>query len=349
VSLTAVGAMEHLTVDRSSIDFGCLLPGEHRDTTITYTNSGPFALQLKDIRVEGDDASYSIVKGVGGDVLKAGESRTDTIRFTAAASPGSTSITIEGSAPESFNIPIGGRICSTDERTIRLRISDASARVGAYVNVPILVHLPRAVTAPLPYSIRLAYAYDLLVPLTAPRTDSHPVILDGSISGDASMVESKLGELTIGGTILPGGTSDTLLKIPFKVLLGSTYRTDIAFVEAALSMPMMRLELLPGTFEAVDCDTTGTLIVLGAYSLGQNAPNPFNRVTVIPYAIAHNERVTLTLYNDKGDVVRSLLDEVQPAGAHQYRIDDPSLPSGIYTYEIVAGSYRKSRRMVVIE
>ena len=70
---------------------------------------------------------------------------------------------------------------------------------------------------------------------------------------------------------------------------------------------------------------------------------------MIPYAIAHNEHVRLTLYNDKGDVVRSLLDETQPAGRHEYRLDDPTLPSGIYTYELVAGSYRKSRQMVVIE
>jgi hypothetical protein len=350
VTLMAAGAMEHLTVDKSAIDFGCLLPGELRDTTITYTNTGPLPLQLKDIAVAGDDASYTIVKGAGGDVLKAGESRTDTVRFTArGVAPGNASLVVEGSAPESYEVPIDGRICSTDERTVRLRIADRTARVGAYINIPVLVHLPRPVSAPLPYSFRLSYAYDLLAPLTTSREDARPVVLDGSISGDARMVESQLGELTVSGTILPGRSSDTLLSLPFKVLLGSTYRTEVAFVDAALIMPSMRLELLPGLFEAVDCDTTGTLIVLGAYSLGQNAPNPFNRITVIPYSIAHNERVILTLYNDKGDVVRSLLNEVQPAGRHEYRIDDPTLPSGIYTYELVAGPYRKSRRMVVIE
>jgi hypothetical protein len=50
--------------------------------------------------------------------------------------------------------------------------------------------------------------------------------------------------------------------------------------------------------------------------LTQNAPNPFNPSTVIPFALSRDGRVRLRVYDAGGRLVRSLLDDRRPAGRH---------------------------------
>jgi len=349
ITLTGNGIMEHLAVNLRSIDFACLLPSETKDTTIIYTNVGTHAMELGDMTVVSTDGSFSVRNEQKKTLLQPGESRTDVIRFTAGNAPGKATLVVEGSAPETHTVALAGEICPLEERTLTIEIPATTARVGSYIMIPILARLPRAVTALTSYSIKLNYAYDLLAPLVATRDDARAPVIDSTLSTYAMMLETGLGELTIGGTLNPGRETDTLVWVPFKVLLGSTYRTDITFGEVFLSTPSLQFNMIPGRFEALDCDTTGTIIVRGSYALDQNLPNPFSRVTIIPYTIAHAEHVVLTLYNEKGNVVRTLVDEVQSPGSHEYRLFDPSLSSGIYTYEIIAGPYRKARRMVMVD
>jgi hypothetical protein len=65
-------------------------------------------------------------------------------------------------------------------------------------------------------------------------------------------------------------------------------------------------------------------------------PNPFNAETVVPFTLPETGRVRLEVYNGLGQRVRSLLDEVRPAGRHRLtwdgRFDDGSTAaSGPYT------------------
>jgi hypothetical protein len=118
---------------------------------------------------------------------------------------------------------------------------------------------------------------------------------------------------------------------------------------AQFNMPGLTFTVVPGTFQAVDCDTLGTITALGGYMLHQNQPNPFRISTVIPYDLPIAGHVRIFLFDDKGTVVRVLVDENQGAGHHDFQLVDPTLPSGIYTYEIISGYYRRARQMVIIE
>ena len=90
-----------------------------------------------------------------------------------------------------------------------------------------------------------------------------------------------------------------------------------------------------------------------------NYPNPFNPETWIPYQLAHDADVTLTIYDAKGAVVRRLRLGYQQAGYYTNKTDaaywdgrNPSgelVGSGLYFYHLSAGDYSAMRKMVILK
>ena len=85
------------------------------------------------------------------------------------------------------------------------------------------------------------------------------------------------------------------------------------------------------------------------FSLAQNYPNPFNPATTISFSLPSADKAVLTIYNNVGQVVRTLLDENLAAGVHQVSFDAASLPSGLYFYKLEAGSYKSVKRMMLVK
>jgi hypothetical protein len=86
-----------------------------------------------------------------------------------------------------------------------------------------------------------------------------------------------------------------------------------------------------------------------SYNLSQNYPNPFNPTTKISYAIRKPGLVRIELYNTLGQKVRTLVDEVKPAGAYTLEIQANNLPSGVYFYRISAGDFKQTRKMLLMK
>ena len=90
------------------------------------------------------------------------------------------------------------------------------------------------------------------------------------------------------------------------------------------------------------------------FSLSQNAPNPFNPETIISYSLPQSEQVKLVIYNVLGQEIRTLVNAFKPAG--RYRVvwnskDDfgRSVSSGIYFYQITAGEFLDTRKMLILK
>ena len=88
-----------------------------------------------------------------------------------------------------------------------------------------------------------------------------------------------------------------------------------------------------------------------------NYPNPFNPETWIPYHLAKDADVTLTIYAIDGQVVRRLALGHQPAGMYQNRsraaywdgrnaFGEP-VASGVYFYTLTAGDFTATRKMLI--
>lgn len=86
-----------------------------------------------------------------------------------------------------------------------------------------------------------------------------------------------------------------------------------------------------------------------SYVLHQNYPNPFNPTTAIRYSIPAAERVTLTVYDLRGQEVAVLVNSHQNAGAHEVQFDARNLASGVYFYQIKSGSFNATRKMLLMK
>ncbi len=88
--------------------------------------------------------------------------------------------------------------------------------------------------------------------------------------------------------------------------------------------------------------------------LGEMYPNPFNPSTTIPFTLVSQEGVSLRIYDASGKLVRTLVDEVMPAGVHQTVWDgrDNSgsrAATGVYFVRFATGDYLVTRKLVMIK
>jgi photosystem II stability/assembly factor-like uncharacterized protein len=100
---------------------------------------------------------------------------------------------------------------------------------------------------------------------------------------------------------------------------------------------------------------------LEGFSLEQNYPNPFNPVTKIKFKIPGQDRndntlITLKVYDSLGREVATLVNGAKPAGEYEVEFNAVShsgnvrnLPSGIYFYQLKAGDYIETRKMVLLK
>ena len=109
----------------------------------------------------------------------------------------------------------------------------------------------------------------------------------------------------------------------------------------------------PGVVE-VNIDTTVTGVNENIYQpwkfkLEQNYPNPFNPATNISFVIGHQSFVTLKIYDILGREVTTLINEEKPAGIYKITFNASNLASGIYFYQLKAGSYIQTKKMVLLK
>lgn len=83
--------------------------------------------------------------------------------------------------------------------------------------------------------------------------------------------------------------------------------------------------------------------------LYDNYPNPFNPSTTIKYSLKNDDRVTLKIFNTLGEEIRTLVDELKPAGNYEAAFNASNLPSGVYIYRMQSGSFVSSKKMILIK
>ncbi len=84
------------------------------------------------------------------------------------------------------------------------------------------------------------------------------------------------------------------------------------------------------------------------YRLQQNYPNPFNPVTTIKYQIPELSFVTLKVYDVLGNELITLVNEEKFAGSYKVEFDGSGLTSGIYFYQLRAGNFVGSKKMILL-
>lgn len=82
--------------------------------------------------------------------------------------------------------------------------------------------------------------------------------------------------------------------------------------------------------------------------LGQNYPNPFKNETTIQFTLAQREKVTLTVFDMNGRVVKTLINNVsKDKGTHAVNFFSNALPPGMYYYTLQTDGYTQTKKMVL--
>jgi hypothetical protein len=87
--------------------------------------------------------------------------------------------------------------------------------------------------------------------------------------------------------------------------------------------------------------------------LKQNAPNPAIGATTIAYVLPETMKMRLEIYDVTGGLVRTLSDQIHPAGAKQVIWDrrcgnGKAVPSGTYFYTLTVGNRSFTKAMTVL-
>lgn len=85
------------------------------------------------------------------------------------------------------------------------------------------------------------------------------------------------------------------------------------------------------------------------YKLYGNYPNPFNPTTRIRYSLPQKTHVTLRIYNLRGQVVATLVDELQSAGERTITLDAGNLAAGIYFCRLETEKYIETKKLTLIK
>ncbi len=90
------------------------------------------------------------------------------------------------------------------------------------------------------------------------------------------------------------------------------------------------------------------------FQLAQNYPNPFNPTTTIDYTLQNVEKVSLKVFNLRGEEIKTLVDGQMSAGNHSIKWDATDndgrkVSSGIYLYVLKVGDQQASRKMMLVK
>ncbi len=101
-------------------------------------------------------------------------------------------------------------------------------------------------------------------------------------------------------------------------------------------------------------DTSVDLPFHSSTRLKGNFPNPFNPSTSIHFFLEQDAEVLLTVYNVKGQIVRTLVNETVPAGNHRIVWDGTdnnlrAVPSGVYFYRLDTPNYSDMRKALMLK
>ena len=141
---------------------------------------------------------------------------------------------------------------------------------------------------------------------------------------------------------------------------------DILEISVRSPSPLIGVQPLQYTVTAEDVKRGLTqLTELVAYEIPtetellHNYPNPFNPETWIPYRLAEDAFVTLTIYDGSGRVVRTLNVGHRIAAVYENRSKaiywngrnglGEQVASGVYFYHLSAGDYFATRKMVILK
>jgi len=85
------------------------------------------------------------------------------------------------------------------------------------------------------------------------------------------------------------------------------------------------------------------------FVLYQNYPNPFNPKTKIGFSTLEKGEVKLSIHNILGVELKVLVNAEKEAGYHSVEFDASDLSSGVYLYQLNAGKFIETKKLILLK
>ncbi len=89
--------------------------------------------------------------------------------------------------------------------------------------------------------------------------------------------------------------------------------------------------------------------IIKSFKLYQNYPNPFNPSTSIRYSLPESSNIKIEIYNVLGIKIKTLVNRFKHSGNYKVKWNADGFASGIYFYRLQAGSYVKTKKMLLLK
>ena len=218
-----------------------------------------------------------------------------------------------------------------------------------------------------------------LVPFHAiSDTESPPVTADVNGDGNVNILDLVLVAYDLGNTganLAADVSGDGVVNILDLVLVAGMFGDGAAAPSAHPQVPetLTAVEVQQWLTDARALEVKDIIMKRGFMVLEQllvaltpretellaNYPNPFNPETWIPYQLAEDAFVTLTIYDQTGQIVRTLEVGHRIAAAYESRSKaiywdgrnklGERMASGVYFYTLTAGDYSATRKMLILK
>lgn len=101
-------------------------------------------------------------------------------------------------------------------------------------------------------------------------------------------------------------------------------------------------------------DSDDPIVPVVATELHGNYPNPFNPETTISFSVKDKGHVKVNIYNVKGQLVKTLVNDNMNAGKHTIVWNGrdnagKAVSSGVYFYKMSAGKYSSTKKMIMMK
>lgn len=118
-------------------------------------------------------------------------------------------------------------------------------------------------------------------------------------------------------------------------------------IAATLGVDNITASDMPVSVELTDLNVPQTP------QLEQNYPNPFNPETTIEYELAKTTDVLIDIYNLRGQLITTLVNEIHSVGRYKTKWDGKDrfgqhVSSGVYIYQIKADNFQTSRKLILM-
>ena len=122
-----------------------------------------------------------------------------------------------------------------------------------------------------------------------------------------------------------------------------------AYITGASALSGSYQDLLAVKYSKVSGITVLSNTAPEDFQLEQNYPNPFNPVTNINYSLPSRNFLSIKIYDVKGNLIETLVNEVQNPGKYSVNWNAEKYPSGVYYYSLKTNKFTETKKMLLIK